>query len=209
MKDHAFMIQQRPKLGWFYIVASIVLFWTAPAFSHKVTVFAWVENGTVHTESRFGGGRPVMQGNIEVFDPQDRKLLEGTTDDEGRLSFTVPQRSDLKIVLNAGMGHANHWWVRADEINATEQDRVPADRPPAPVPGVAMEPVSSDAADCLDAGTVRQIVLQALETKLAPLEARLADQRPPWRDIAGGIGYILGLMGIAVLMRNRKTKGQD
>ena len=202
------MIPQRPKLGWFYIAAGIVLFWTAPAFSHKVTVFAWVENDTVHTESRYGGGRPVMQGKIEVFDPQDRKLMEGTTDDEGRLSFTVPQRSDLKIVLNAGMGHANHWWVRADEINAQGQDRVPTERRPAPVTGVAMEPVSSDASDCLDANTVRQIVLQALETKLAPLEARLAGQRPPWRDIAGGIGYILGLMGIAVLVRNRKTKGQ-
>jgi nickel transport protein len=158
-------------------------------------VFAWVENGTVHTESKFGGGRPVVQGRIEVFDPQGRRVLEGATDDQGLLSFALPQPGDLKIVLNAGMGHGNHWWLRAADNAAGEPNPI-SDEAEAIIP----------AAGCPDAGEVRQIVLQALDTRLAPLEARLGEQRPRWRDIAAGIGYILGLMGVAVLIRNTKNK---
>jgi nickel transport protein len=182
---------------------SLLLLLAAPAHAHKVTVFAWVENGTVHTESKFGGGRPVVQGRIEVFDPQGRRVLEGTTDDQGLLSFDLPQPGDLKIVLNAGMGHGNHWWLRAADNAAGDPNPISDEAAAARKPNEAEAIIP---AECPDAGEVRQIVLQALDTRLAPLEARLAEQRPPWRDIAAGIGYILGLMGVAVIIRNTKNK---
>jgi nickel transport protein len=194
---------RRPSRRWIFLAGTALLLAT-PASAHKVTVFAWIENDTLHTESKFGGGRPVVHGKIEVYDPQERRLLEGTTDDQGRLSFPVPQRSDLKVVMNAGMGHTNHWWVRIDEIASAEPDKLTGDLPAAPAKATLS---TGGASDCLDAQSVRQIVSQVLETRLAPLEARLAEQRTSWRDVAGGIGFIVGLMGLVVLIRNRRNKG--
>jgi hypothetical protein len=42
-----------------------------PAHAHRVVVFAWFENDTVHTESSFGNGRAVQGGTIEVYDDTD------------------------------------------------------------------------------------------------------------------------------------------
>lgn len=77
------------------------------ALAHKVTIFAWVEGDTVHTESKFSGGRRVKDGKVEVFDPAGTRLLEGRTNDNGEFSFKAPQVSDLKVLLTAGMGHQN------------------------------------------------------------------------------------------------------
>jgi nickel transport protein len=50
-----------------------------------------------------------------------------------------------------------------------------------------------------------------LEAKLAPVRQMLGrilaaqqDESPRLRDIIGGIGWIIGLLGLAAYMRNRK-----
>ena len=91
-----------------------ILLGTAPsAYAHKVTVFAWVEGDTVHTESKFSGGRRARQATIEVYDDQDKRLLTGQTDDNGQFSFKIPEDSALRIVLHAGMGHQTSGaWIK-------------------------------------------------------------------------------------------------
>jgi nickel transport protein len=180
------------------------------AHAHRVVVFAWVEGDSVHTESTFGNGRAVKGGTIEVYDDSDTKLLTGITDTQGRFAFPVPTEGDLKIVVNAGMGHTAHWILEADE-----NDRV-ADRDPDPgsamsakaLFGVAEHAASAPhagAASCVDAKAVEQIVQNALDKRFAAFEVRLAAQRPsPWREVTAGLGYILGLVGLAAYMRNRR-----
>ena len=81
------------------------------AYAHGVVVFAWVEGDTVHVESKFSGGRKVNGGKVAVLDSQGTELLSGTTDAHGRYDFRVPAKTDLKIVLKAGMGHQGEWTV--------------------------------------------------------------------------------------------------
>ncbi len=174
--------------------------WAAPASAHKVSVFAWVEGDTIQTQSKFSGGRYVNGGLIEVYGPTGDKLLEGRTDDQGRFGFTVPQRSDLKVVLSAGSGHANHWIVRAEELGAE----------PASDPSPPAMPVTTGAADpaespCLDQSALETLIRTQLEKELAPLRAEVAEQAWGLRDILSGIGYILGLMGLASYLRYRKS----
>ena len=170
-----------------------------PARAHKVTVFAWIETGTVFTESKFSGGRRVKAGKIEVFDHNRRLVAGGTTDDGGRFNFPVPAGAQtLDIVLTAGMGHTNHWTVTAEELGAA-----------APL-AKAIEPATVQAAPvmedspALDADTIEKIVERSLEKKLAPLKAQLAQQSWGLRDIVAGLGYILGLMGLASYLQHRK-----
>ncbi len=88
-----------------------------PAMAHKVNIFAYVEAGTVHTESYFPDGKMVEEGTIEVLDGGGRKLLEGKTDREGRFSFPLPaNKEDLTIVINASMGHKNSYLLKKTEM---------------------------------------------------------------------------------------------
>ena len=89
-----------------------------PADAHGVIVFAWVEGDRVHVESKFSGGRKVNGGKVVVLDSQGTELLRGTTDAQGKYDFTVPAKTDLKILLQAGMGHQGEWTVSASEIEA-------------------------------------------------------------------------------------------
>ena len=62
--------------GWhrrFTLIVVVMVLFVFPlvvkqAFAHKVTIFAWVEGDTVHTESKFSGGRVAKQAPIEVYD---------------------------------------------------------------------------------------------------------------------------------------------
>lgn len=96
------------------IAASLV--WINPAQAHKVNIFAYAEGGTVFTESYFPDGKRVRDGTLEVYDSQGQKLLEGKTDQEGKFSFPVPKKDDLKIVINASMGHKSEFVLKKDEL---------------------------------------------------------------------------------------------
>lgn len=209
-KDRRNMHKRLVKITLPTVALIMVLLWSFPASGHKVNVFAWVEGNTVYTESRFSAGKMVQNGKIEVYDMKGNKLLEGTTDENGLFNFPVPAKEDIKVVLVAGMGHGNHWIVKAQELSdASTAPAVSAPQPP-PQPVVTVEPsVQGNAVGtCVDAKTIEQIVNRALEKKIGGLEAQLVGQGPKFREIVAGFGYILGLVGLAAYMRFRKTGKQ-
>jgi nickel transport protein len=110
--------QYRPNLwvqGVFLML--IICAFTTPALAHRVLVFAYTEGDTVHTESKFVPNTPVRQGRILVLDQKTGKeLLTGQTDDKGKFSFKIPpeaQKLDLKIVMEASMGHRGEFLLKA------------------------------------------------------------------------------------------------
>ena len=98
----------------FYFVVLPMMVGSASAY--RVNVFAWVEGDMIHVESKFSGGKKVKTGKISVMDPEGVELLSGRTNDQGKFSFKVPKRTDLKIVLIAGQGHQAEWTIRANEM---------------------------------------------------------------------------------------------
>jgi nickel transport protein len=185
------------------------------SWAHKVIVFAWVEGDTVCTESKYSGGRKVKEGQIIVYDMQGQKVLEGKTDDQGLFSFKAPKRTDLKIVLNAGMGHRAEWTIKAQEfgeLREMQAPEVPTDRARGQEGGAApsiqkAEPIASPRE--VDTQEIRRIVERALDEKLAPVIRRLQemeDRGPSPTEVLGGIGYILGLIGIAAYFSSRQKR---
>jgi nickel transport protein len=128
----------------FYLFLMIFFPFTAlNAHAHRVTIFAWVDGDTVHTQSKFGGGKMVNNGEINVFDPEGNLLLKGNTDENGEFSFKVPQKTSLRIELNAGMGHQNEWIVHGEEIAGMEQDKLTvSDKPKNPTGFWKQNPIS-------------------------------------------------------------------
>jgi nickel transport protein len=178
----------------------------SPARAHKVTVFAWVEGDVVYTESRFNDGKPVKDGMVVVYDSEGNQLIQGKTDREGTFSFAVPKRGDLDIMLQAGMGHRAQWRVSAEEFEGPlprelaaetrrQTDDADSEQTEQPLQGLSPEEIES-------------VVERALDRKLKPVNKMLAesrDTRPSFRDIVGGIGYILGLVGVGSYFYYRRT----
>jgi len=197
--------------------------WCPAALAHKVTVFAWVEGDTVYTESKFSGGRKAREATVTVYDDQGKRLLEGKTDAQGKFAFKVPKKSTLKIVLQAGMGHQNSWVIPREEVEAalaaaespslTETVTLPV-VPKAPASekgrlGKQDMDIAHNSASPLSAGDIQAAVEKAVNRQLKPVIAKLnrleaQNDEPRLTDILGGIGYILGLVGLAAYIKYRK-----
>ena len=177
--------------------------------AHKVMIFAWVAGDTVYTQSKFSGGKKVNEGNVIVYNQKGDKLLEGKTNENGEFSFKVPGKTALKIVIQAGMGHRAEWTVPLEEIEAEASG----------VTGMISSGSSGDKGIETSKHEVQvsgfgpediQIAVEkALDKKLKPVFKILAESRehgPSVTDILGGIGYILGLFGVAGYFYGRRQR---
>ena len=137
----------------------------------------------------------------------------------------------MRIRINAGEGHQIEWQLDAEELDQAPEPSgaspartgntgsVPAaqltDRPvtaqvePVAVTSgngvsIAIEEIRASVDAALEAQDARFNAL--LESRLAPLRRQLAEMRqdgPGLREIVGGMGWLVGLAGIALYLRSR------
>jgi nickel transport protein len=197
------------------------LFYAVPAQAHRVNVFAWVEGNTVYTTAKFSGGKVARESLVEVYDSQKKLLLKGKTDNKGDFSFSVPKIDNLDIVVYAGTGHRGSWQVKKSELTSVSKTAAPENvdtshKPAAqnPTPAAAQTSgavttsspnlqINSEEIEKI----VQKVVNRSLTEKLHPLMLMLAEIRDPdpgLKDILGGLGYILGLVGIIAYIKSRK-----
>ena len=187
---------------------------TGNALAHKVTVFAWVEGDTVLGESKFSGGKKAQNAEVIAWDLNGRELLRTRTNEKGAFSFPIPEKTAMRIELIAGMGHKGEWIIPLEDFGETVGTESARDKGTAPhVLGVkpdseqaAQTPASIDPA--LLEAIVENAVTKALDKKITPLTKMVADleqKGPSMNDIFGGIGYIFGLMGVAMYFLSRRN----
>ena len=198
------MLSAYYKRIFFFLIACSSLFFFTPkqGFCHRVDIFCWVEGDQIKCEAKFTPGGPVKSGEIVVYSQQTgKKLLTRKTDQEGKASFKIPdmaikKRWDLKVVCNAEMGHKNFWVVRADEL-------------PSIKPGVSSGKKGSSAKETVaDREELIKTFSQILSKQLAPVKkdiAELKEKRISLQDVLGGLGYILGLVGVAFYLTGKKN----
>jgi len=203
------------------LVLVFVLLSASPSLAHKVKIFAYGEGEKIITKSYFSNGKAVMHSSITVENDSTGKiLLQGESNTDGLFQFSIPptarqERIDLKIILNTGEGHRAEWLLPADEY--LEDKGGDVQRQTAVSQSELTVHMAKDAEQDLlplvkrqsscDEEVVTRIVDDALDRKLAPLKAMLQQSRdsgPDFRDILGGVGYIIGLAGIAVYISSRK-----
>jgi len=205
----------RVAAGYLPVLILMVLLNVPPALAHRVSIFAWVQGDTVHTQSNFMGGKRPDQALVEVFDETGNLLLKGKTDTEGLFSFHAPKISDMQIVLTAGMGHRAVWALSREDfqetvvesdhnqkINAVPQREFHESDPKTPKNHRSPE-------SGLSAVEITALVESALDKKLKPLMDKITalnENRISLSDILGGIGYIVGLVGLAAYMQYRRKR---
>jgi len=211
---------ERKIIPFLYLFLFILLttFSVTPALAHKVTIFAWVEGDTVHTQSKFSGGKKAKGAPVSVFDTEGNMLLEGKTDKNGEFSFKIPKKSGLKVVLHAAMGHAAEWTIPIEEItgvpalknSATSSDlKTGSETISGLTDANREENLLASTSSSLTKQEIKDLIETSLDKKLAPAINMLADLQedsPSITEIFGGIGYIFGLAGIALYFTNRRKK---
>ncbi len=182
--------------------------WVPAPQAHNVLLSAYVEGDSVVVEGGFSDGTFCENARIKVFDPSGKLLLEGKTDENGEFSFVPPQNTDLTLVLEPGMGHRAEYTVPAEELpNMAGSREVTAESPSSPPVEVqgsqGQEPVLM-----LDSKEIESIVDRVITERLRPVTRLIAKSQDKAAvsatEIFGGIGYIMGLMGIATYVRYRK-----
>ena len=179
-----------------------------PAMAHRVTIFAWVEGDNIFTESKFSGGKLVKGGEVIVYDLEGNQLLKGKTDDKGEFSFEIPKKTSLKIVLIAGMGPRGEWTIPVSELEdvAGPQTEITTSQKTAPNKTEKQAEICDVTLD-----DIRQVVDQALDKRLKPVMKILVESRenrPTFRDIFCGFGYILGFVGVSAYFNYRRKSAE-
>jgi nickel transport protein len=167
----------------------ILLLTASIGYAHNVYIFAWVEGDTIYTESYFGGDKRVNEGLIRVLDLTGKELLKGKTNEMGEFSFKIPQKADMRIILEASMGHKAEYLFKAEEFSDTAEN------------------AHKEEADT-DADKIRAMIEEVIDSRLSPISRKLAglekNRGPGLTEVIGGIGYIFGIMGLIMYLKARK-----
>ena len=197
-----------------FVLLILLTVLNTPAFAHRVNVFAYIEGDTVYTESYFSKKRKVHQGQIEILNADTGKvLLKGVTDDDGLFNFPIPEaikkdRSGLLINLHASEGHRGDWTLTADEIFPETANQSASLTPEEKISVETTEPATPSSVKASSAEVSKLTEdIKTLTNKVETLKRLIISQQekgPGVNEIFSGIGYILGLFGVAAFFLSRK-----
>lgn len=186
------------KLTLLISLLAIILAFSLPVFAHKIILYAYIEGDQIIAEGGFGDGSPAKNAEITVYNQAGDLLASGKTDENGISEITIPQKTDLKLKMNAGMGHQAEYSLAASELpEINNNDKIKA-----------KSESELTVSNSLSENELRQIISQELAKKLQPIKKSLikAEQNtgPGFTEIIGGIGYIFGLMGVVMYFKSKK-----
>lgn len=167
--------------------------------AHKANVFAYPEGDRVYVQGYFLDGKKVKNSKVTVYDGRDKPLVEGLTNEEGEFTFSIPDKQDMRIVLDAGEGHQAEYRLSAAEISgmqaATDQ-RPNADS-------------TASTADATSTAPTHAELRRAVAEGVMPLAREIAElkEQRSLSDILGGIGFIVGVLGVFAYFQARRQRG--
>jgi nickel transport protein len=207
-------------VGSLLTTATLLLASSASGWAHKVNVFAYVEGDAVVVEGYFSGNVKAQNSVVEVLDSDGKKILEGKTNEKGIWRFKLADfpsiKGDIQIVLEGGMGHKADFRLSQADLTVSTQKTTatqPKTQETTTAPAlVAVQP----SGQVQDSALMKKIVEDAVDEKIQPLVKMLGNQQkmlmeqkdkgPTLIEIVGGIGWILGIVGVAGYFMGRSRK---
>jgi hypothetical protein len=185
----------------FFLVLSGILTQATPVCAHKLFVFAAVRGKLIEGEVYYQGGDAARDIKMTVLGPDGTKLAEATTDQDGKFSYEPRFLGDHKLVADAGFGHRFETTVPAAEL---PQDLPPFVADASPTSGATG---SDESHPQVPSRSSPNSDMQALTQQVTALRQDLDKWKSQLRmqDLLGGIGYILGLMGLASYLLRKRT----
>lgn len=189
--------------------------------AHNVVAGAYVDGLNIEGEIGFSNGEMALPDVlVEVFDSAGVKLGETRTAADGLFSFTAATAQQHVITANLGAGHVANIVVAADEFtvssapdasaaNQAAKDVKTAAAAVTTATGTTL-PANAAGAGGVSVAELESIVRKAVAQQVKPLqkELRAYKEKVMLRDIAGGLGFIFGLFGVAAWVAAPKTSRQ-
>ncbi|WP_127075570.1 carboxypeptidase regulatory-like domain-containing protein [Rhodomicrobium lacus] len=192
------------------LVALMLLMFGGGAEAHKLKVFATATGAVIEGYAYFGTGGRARQSSVTVASPDGTLLGKTTTDDEGNFRYEATRRVDHVITVDGGDGHVASYTVAANELpqalsSGDGPARLPAERTGAPV---AAAPAISRGGEDAD---LKAFIDQSIARQIRPLREQIDayQEKISLHDVLGGLGYILGLGGLAFGFSQRRRRAQD
>ncbi|MCB2183035.1 MAG: hypothetical protein KQH63_13455 [Desulfobulbaceae bacterium] len=188
------------------------------ALAHKVKIFAAVEGKSIDGYAYYTSSSRPKNVKIILAGPGGKVIDELISNEQGEFDTEARYRVDTLVKLDSADGHSAEWLITKEEF--------PADLPEYPGAGETLKDVNTGqepstslaeaatgnavslAADTKELAALIRSELVPLQKQLAQLRAELAEQeeKKKLQDILGGIGYLIGLAGIASYIAARRRK---
>jgi len=203
------MMWQTRRLRILCLLLGLVI--SLPLQAHKLKVFATADGEKILGRAYFVGGAGANGALVTIQDAEGRELARLDPDDAGNFSYRVERRMSYRVLADSRDGHVASWILRAEEFSPNLPGGT-GETTPVSGPPVASAQKEADAAT--GEGELRPAMEARIERAVArqirPLRFDLQahDERVRLRDILGGIGYIVGLAGLA-LWWNGRRRGRE
>jgi nickel transport protein len=197
-------------------LAAVLVLAAAAARAHGLEVFAYAEGAYIHGSAHFHGGG---QGAVRILirDAAGNALAELAPAADGSFTYRAREPVAHLIVAESADGHRARWRVNADELRAGFPSPTKAvtdaagssSRPNNAGRAAAGGPVDlSSSGDSALHPATEAAIAGAVARQIGPLRQELAhfQQGVRLRDILGGIGYIVGIAGLALWWRSRRPE---
>ncbi len=179
------------------------------AYAHALYVFATANDGVIHGKTYYPSG-PAAGIPVTVFGPNDEVLGTMKSGHDGTFTWTPTKNCDLRFVAETPEGHRGEFTIAAAELpgtlpkSETEPPTAASDGSDRSV-GAAR---SSQQAAAEPPADLQQLVEDAVSREIRPLREQIdaAEHRARFRDIVGGIGYIVGVAGLFAFWKSRATR---
>ncbi|GAB6187936.1 hypothetical protein [Thermopirellula anaerolimosa] len=207
---------------WTTLFFTCVMLCGSTASAHTLYIFAAQKGAQVEGKVYFRGGSGAAGAKVEVYDANGNKAQELTCDEEGRFHFQPGFSGKMRLVGILEDGHATEYELDAADFassgGVSEADTAisPGAATPANTSGnasaqketrIATEsappaPEKSGSDPGRLAAAVEQLQAQVVRLRE---DIQTARSTTGWRDVLGGIGYILGLTGVAFYLSARRN----
>ncbi len=147
------------------------------SFGHGLTIFASIENGALVGRVSYDDDDEAAEGvRIVAKGPSDESLGEAKTDEHGRFRLVPAAAIMHTLIADDGAGHRAEFKVDVtpDVLTPPRQNATPPDQD------------------------------LAREVRLMREDLDAFKRRAQLRDIAGGIGYVVGVAGLFALIKARR-----
>ena len=180
------------------LALGLVLAGPPPALAHKVIAAAYPAGDGIEGEVGFSNGDMAADTPVQVFDETGALMGEARTDADGFFVYTPTRKVTHVFKADLGAGHVATFTLDAADV-------------PAPTETGAEAASTGDAISARGSADLEALIARAVRDEMRPLRRELTafKEKNDLQTVLGGIGYILGLFGLAFfLLARRQTRGQ-
>ncbi|KIX13920.1 hypothetical protein [Dethiosulfatarculus sandiegensis] len=171
------------------------------AQAHKLFAAAYGEGGKLEGEASFSTGDPCKECQIKVLDAAKKEIGQAVTNDEGTFSMAMPKGEFPWVVkVDGGGGHKAECQVTKEDAGVLPDTTGEVKEAASAKPETATQAAVGVSKEDLD---------RLLSKQLGPLKSQVkklvrSSEAVTVKDVVGGLGWIIGLLGIGAYFYSRR-----